>query len=101
LWFPELPIRLDILYKYFVTGEDDKAVFFIPSEWYRSCGWTPIKATWAGYIHIMLGYIMSGTKMLVYRMYEYIKSKYTTGYITSRIHKSGYITSGFKMSQRA
>jgi hypothetical protein len=28
-WVPELPIRLDILYKYFVIiAEDNKAVFF-------------------------------------------------------------------------
>jgi hypothetical protein len=31
LWFPEFSIRLDILYNYFVTGEDDKAVFLFPA----------------------------------------------------------------------
>ncbi len=29
---PELPIRLDILYNYFVTGEDNKATFSLPGD---------------------------------------------------------------------
>jgi hypothetical protein len=29
MWFPELLIRLDILHKYLVAGEDNKAVFSI------------------------------------------------------------------------
>jgi hypothetical protein len=30
--FPELKIRLDLLHNYFVTGEDDKAVFLFSAK---------------------------------------------------------------------
>jgi hypothetical protein len=42
MWFPEFLIRLDILYNYFMIGEDDKAVFSIPGIiGTRSLKWTP------------------------------------------------------------